>query len=199
MFGHYLHVALWRDHQLCGERGDRSGRHGAVRPTLMASVPRLYEKMYATCAGAQVRTGSLVRRRMFFWAKRVGEDVVELRLDGRPIPRALRRSISLADKLVFTKLRARTGGRIRFFISGGAPLSADIARFFHAAGMPDTGRLRTHGDISRHRGQHVPEPAAGNRWPADPRRGSADRARWRDSHARASRHERLLQQAGGHG
>ncbi|HJR17832.1 MAG TPA: long-chain fatty acid--CoA ligase, partial [Gemmatimonadales bacterium] len=105
------------------------------RPTLMASVPRLYEKIYGRVLEA-VRAGSGLKRRIFFWGKRVGESVVDLRLSNRPLSPTLGAQFRLADRLVFAKLRARTGGRIRFFISGGAPLSADIARFFHAAGMP---------------------------------------------------------------
>jgi long-chain acyl-CoA synthetase len=66
----------------------------------------------------------------------VGEKAVDLRLAGRPLSPALRAQLWVADRLIFSKLRARTGGRLRFFISGGAPLSADIAKFFHAAGMP---------------------------------------------------------------
>jgi long-chain acyl-CoA synthetase len=105
------------------------------RPTLMASVPRLYEKIYGRVLDA-VRAGPASKRRLFFWGKRVGEQAVELRLANRRLPPALAAQLWLADRLVFSKLRARTGGRIRFFISGGAPLSADIAKFFHAAGMP---------------------------------------------------------------
>jgi long-chain acyl-CoA synthetase len=105
------------------------------RPTLMASVPRLYEKIYSRVLDA-VRAGSGLKRWLFFWGKRVGETVVDLRLANRPLSPALRAQFFVADRLVFAKLRARTGGRLRFFISGGAPLSADIARFFHAAGMP---------------------------------------------------------------
>ncbi len=105
------------------------------RPTLMAAVPRLYEKIYGRVLDA-VRAGSAMKRRLFFWGKRVGEAAVELRLAGRGLSPALAAQLWVADRLVFAKLRARTGGRIRFFISGGAPLSADIAKFFHAAGMP---------------------------------------------------------------
>jgi long-chain acyl-CoA synthetase len=105
------------------------------RPMLMASVPRLYEKIYGRVLDT-VRKGSPLRQRLFFWGKQVGERAVEVRLAGRRLSPALAAQLWLADRLVFRKLRARTGGRIRFFISGGAPLSADIAKFFHAAGMP---------------------------------------------------------------
>ena len=105
------------------------------RPTLMASVPRLYEKIYGRVLDA-VRAGSAIKRGLFLWGKRVGEAAVDRRLAGRGLSPALAAQLWVADRLVFAKLRARTGGRIRFFISGGAPLSADIAKFFHAAGMP---------------------------------------------------------------
>jgi long-chain acyl-CoA synthetase len=105
------------------------------RPTMMASVPRLYEKIYARVLDS-VRASPAPRRRIFAWARRVGEEWVERTLAGAPIPATLAFQRRLADRLVFAKLRARTGGRIRFFISGGAPLSPEIAKFFFAAGMP---------------------------------------------------------------
>ena len=105
------------------------------RPTMMASVPRLYEKIYARVLDS-VRASPAPRRRIFAWARRVGEEWVERTLAGAPIPTTLAFQRRLADRLVFAKLRARTGGRIRFFISGGAPLSPEIAKFFFAAGMP---------------------------------------------------------------
>ena len=105
------------------------------RPTLMASVPRLYEKIYARVHDT-VRTQSPARRQLFAWAKRVGEEWAQRVLDRQPVPPTLALKRRVADRLVFAKLRARTGGRIRFFISGGAPLNPDIARFFFAAGMP---------------------------------------------------------------
>jgi long-chain acyl-CoA synthetase len=105
------------------------------RPTLMASVPRLYEKIYVRVLDS-VRREPAWRQRIFSWSKTVGERWVDAHLSGRPVPSSLRLQQLLADRLVFAKLRKRTGGRIRFFISGGAPLGADIAKFFHAAGMP---------------------------------------------------------------
>jgi long-chain acyl-CoA synthetase len=105
------------------------------RPTLMASVPRLYEKIYSRVL-ERVRNSSSLRQRLFYWGKTVGEAWVDRSLNGKRVPTGLALQHWLADRLVFAKLRARTGGRLRFFISGGAPLPADIARFFHAAGMP---------------------------------------------------------------
>jgi long-chain acyl-CoA synthetase len=105
------------------------------RPTVMASVPRLYEKIYAKVLEG-VMAGPPLRQKIFFWAKRTAERWAELHIAKRPIPGGLAFQKRLADKLVFSKLQARTGGRVRLFASGGAPLSADIARFFYAAGLP---------------------------------------------------------------
>jgi long-chain acyl-CoA synthetase len=106
-----------------------------VRPTIVMSVPRLYEKMYARVMEAAL-SGSALKKRLFLWAKDVGERVVDRRLSGAPVGRALGAQHALASRLVFSKLRARTGGRVRFFFSGGAPLSGKIARFFWAADLP---------------------------------------------------------------
>ena len=102
---------------------------------MMASVPRLYEKIFSRVLDA-VRASPAPRRRIFAWARRVGETWVERTLAGLPVPTMLGLQRHVADRLVFATLRARTGGRIRFFISGGAPLSPEIAKFFFAAGMP---------------------------------------------------------------
>jgi len=106
-----------------------------VRPTIVLSVPRLYEKVYARVL-ENALSGSAVKRKIFFWAKRVGEAWATCTLDGRPVPGWLAFRHRIADRLVFAKLRARTGGRIRFFISGSAPLSPEIAMFFFSAKLP---------------------------------------------------------------
>jgi long-chain acyl-CoA synthetase len=106
-----------------------------VRPTVVAAVPRLYEKMYARALEAAVH-GSPLTRRIFFWAKSAGERWTERTLGRAPIPATLSIEHGLADLLVFRRIRRRLGGRIRYFISGGAPLSAEIARFFYGAGIP---------------------------------------------------------------
>jgi long-chain acyl-CoA synthetase len=107
----------------------------ARRPTVMASVPRLYEKIFERVLES-VRASSAPRRRAFEWSRRIGEEWADRTISGKRIPAGLRLQRALADRLVFAKLRARTGGRIRLFISGGAPLSPKIARFFYAAGLP---------------------------------------------------------------
>jgi long-chain acyl-CoA synthetase len=99
-----------------------------VRPHVVVAVPRVFEKIFTKVMGA---TG--IRKMLVMWAKRVGEAAVEQRMAGRG-PGTFQQK--LADRLVFSKLRARTGGQIKMFISGSAPLSADIARFFWAAGLP---------------------------------------------------------------
>jgi long-chain acyl-CoA synthetase len=106
-----------------------------VKPTVVLSVPRLYEKVYARVL-ENALSGSAIKRTIFFWAKRVGEQWATQSLAELPVPRGLAIKKKVADRLVFAKLRARTGGRIRFFVSGAAPLSADIAKFFYSAGLP---------------------------------------------------------------
>jgi long-chain acyl-CoA synthetase len=106
-----------------------------VRPTIVLSVPRLYEKVYARVL-ENALSGSALKRKIFFWAKKAGDDWATLKLDQRPIPGGLAFKHRIADRLVFSKLRGRTGGRIRFFISGSAPLSPEIAKFFFSAGLP---------------------------------------------------------------
>ncbi len=106
-----------------------------VRPTSVVAVPRLYEKVYARVL-ENALTGSALKRRLFLWAKRTGEAWTAYRLSGLPVPVGLQLKRAIADRLVFSKLRARTGGRVRLFLSGGAPLSAEIAKFFYGAGLP---------------------------------------------------------------
>ena len=105
-----------------------------VRPHIMVSVPRVFEKIY-TKVMDQVLSSPALRRKIFFWALRVGKAYGALKLDRKPVGRGLRIRRAIAAKLVFSKIIARTGGRVRFFVSGGAPLSKDIAEFFYAIGL----------------------------------------------------------------
>ncbi|HKZ32991.1 MAG TPA: long-chain fatty acid--CoA ligase [Vicinamibacteria bacterium] len=105
-----------------------------VRPHIMCSVPRLYEKMFAR-VNEKVARDTAARQALFRWAFAVGRDGFEARLARREPGLVLRAKLALADRLVFSKIRARAGGRLQLFISGGAPLAGEIARFFGAAGM----------------------------------------------------------------
>ncbi len=102
-----------------------------VRPTLFPSVPRVFEKIHtAVVTGFEEQTG--LRRSIVDWALGVGRQVSQLRQAKQPVPAALAFKHSLADKLVYSKVKQRLGGRLRVANAGGAPLSRDIAEFFHA-------------------------------------------------------------------
>ena len=105
-----------------------------VRPTLVLSVPRLYEKMYARVL-ENALAGGAVKQRIFFWARKVAEQWADVTLAGGEPAGLLALKYRIAQKLVFSKLQARTGGRLRYFVSGGAPLAPEINKFFYAAGL----------------------------------------------------------------
>ncbi len=104
-----------------------------VRPTIFPSVPRVFEKVYAKVK-SDVEV-SPVKKKIFDWALRVGSEVGKLKIRKEKIPWSLSVQYALAHKLVFSKLHKRLGGRIRYFVSGGAPLPKDIAEFFWSAGL----------------------------------------------------------------
>lgn len=101
-----------------------------VRPTVVASVPRFYEKVYNAVMEAEG-----LKKKLIQWAREVGEAWAEERLAGREPSGVLKLVYRIADVLVFRKIRAAMGGRIRYFVSGGAPLAPDINRFFFSAGI----------------------------------------------------------------
>lgn len=103
-----------------------------VRPTIQVAVPRVYEKVFNGVKEAA--TG--VKAHILKWAVGVGNRWADETLAGRNPGALLGLQYGLADKLVFSKLRERIGGRVRFFVSGSAPLATDINRFFYAAGLP---------------------------------------------------------------
>ncbi|MEK7483259.1 MAG: long-chain fatty acid--CoA ligase [Planctomycetota bacterium] len=105
-----------------------------VKPTFMFSVPRLYEKMYARMK-EKIEAGSGPTKKIFSWATKIGKTVFDLQERQRPLSFLLKRKKALADRFVFRKIRERTGGALRYFISGGAPLNPRIAEFFDYAGI----------------------------------------------------------------
>jgi long-chain acyl-CoA synthetase len=105
-----------------------------VKPHIMVGVPRVFEKIYSKVIDT-VLAGSGLKRKIFFWALKVGREYGRRKLTGLSMPGWLKFRRGLAHKLVFSKIVAKTGGRIRFFVSGGAPLSKDIAEFFYAMGL----------------------------------------------------------------
>jgi long-chain acyl-CoA synthetase len=105
-----------------------------TRPHFICSVPRVFEKVYAGVL-ANAQAGSGLKRKIFDWAVAVGRDVSRHQQRGQPVPAGLELKRKIAHKLVFSKLHARLGGRLQWAVSGGAPLSRDIAEFFHAAGI----------------------------------------------------------------
>jgi long-chain acyl-CoA synthetase len=105
-----------------------------VRPTVMCSVPRLYEKMYARI-NEKVASDPPARQKIFRWAIGVGREVFKAQLEKRSPGPLLSLKSAVANKLVFSKVKDRVGGRLRVFVSGGAPLAREIAEFFGAAGL----------------------------------------------------------------
>jgi long-chain acyl-CoA synthetase len=105
-----------------------------VRPHIMVCVPRVLEKIYSKVMDNVLRSSAL-KRKIFFWGVKVGREYAKRKLSGQPIPGFLQFKKNLAHKLVYSKILEKTGGRVRFFVSGAAPLSKDIAEFFYAMGL----------------------------------------------------------------
>jgi long-chain acyl-CoA synthetase len=105
------------------------------RPHLVPAVPRIYEKLYGRIQGAR-ESGGALRRALFDWAVGVGRARSRHEQEGRPVPTLLQWQHGLAHRLVFSRIHQLLGGNIRYMTSGGAPLSREIAEFFHAVGIP---------------------------------------------------------------
>ncbi|MEO6777634.1 MAG: long-chain fatty acid--CoA ligase [Kofleriaceae bacterium] len=105
-----------------------------VRPTLVAAVPRIFEKVYNRII-EKSKQGSPLKQKIFAWAIDVGKQASRLRQHGKEPSGLLALQLKLADRLVFDKIKQTFGGRVRYFISGSAPLSREIAEFFHACGI----------------------------------------------------------------
>ena len=106
-----------------------------IRPTFMAGVPRIFEKIY-TSANNRAQDGGALKRRVYAWAVDTSADIKEARRSGQRSGRLASLELALTDRLVFNQVTALTGGRIRYFVCGSAALDREVARWFDAAGMP---------------------------------------------------------------
>ncbi|HEY9225161.1 MAG TPA: long-chain fatty acid--CoA ligase, partial [Gemmatimonadaceae bacterium] len=134
MAGHYLMLATGTSIAYAESVDTVPLNLAEVRPTLVLSVPRLYEKMYARVLENALAGGG-AKKRIFFWARGVADRWADVKLAGGEPRGLLALQYKIAQKLVFSKLQARTGGRLRYFVSGGAPLAPEINKFFYAAGL----------------------------------------------------------------
>ena len=134
MAGHYLMLATGTSIAYAESIDTVPINMQEVRPTLVLSVPRLYEKMYARVLENALAGGG-AKTQIFFWARKVADRWADVKLAGGTPKGLLALQYGLAQKLVFSKLQARTGGHLRYFVSGGAPLAAEINKFFYAAGL----------------------------------------------------------------
>jgi long-chain acyl-CoA synthetase len=107
----------------------------SVRPTMLPAVPRVYEKIHANVLAEMERPGG-ARTKIALWAVRVGSRAGRLRRAGRRVPPLLALEERVADRLVFSQVKERLGGRLRLGISGAAPLGPDVLEFFHSLGIP---------------------------------------------------------------
>jgi len=110
------------------------GNLAVVKPTIMSAVPRIFEKVYNKIVES-AQHGSAIKQRIFHWAIAAGKAGSRLRQQGKQPSGLLALQLRIADRLVFSKIRAQFGGRVRYFVSGSAPLSREIAEFFHACGI----------------------------------------------------------------
>ncbi|HEY2830428.1 MAG TPA: long-chain fatty acid--CoA ligase [Thermoanaerobaculia bacterium] len=105
-----------------------------VKPDVFAAVPRLFEKMRARILDT-VAAGSSGKQKIFAWALKIAEERLPYRIENKAMPAGLKIRSAIADKLVFRKILGRLGGRVKFVLSGGAPLSPELAAFFIGAGL----------------------------------------------------------------
>ena len=134
MAGHYLMLAVGASIAYAESIDTVAANLLEVRPTFLLSVPRLYEKFHARVV-ENAMSGGAVKKRIFLWAQGVAQRWTECTLAGKPAGPALTAQLALARRLVFSKIRQRMGGRLRVFVSGGAPLPVEINKFFYGAGL----------------------------------------------------------------
>lgn len=106
-----------------------------IKPTFLLAPPRVWERMYANICN-ELRKRPAIARKVFYAALGLGMQAHRYRVAGKPVPAWIARALKIADKVVFSKVRERLGGRIRVAASGAAPLGKDLSEFFAAIGLP---------------------------------------------------------------
>ena len=134
MAGHYLMFSVGASICYAESIEALMTNFSEVRPTIVFSVPRIYEKVYAGAQETAISAGGL-KKHIFFWARAVADRWADVRLAGQTPDPWLAARYALAQRLVFSKVRARVGGRVRYFVSGGAPLAPEINKFFYSIGL----------------------------------------------------------------
>src|SRR6202790_3873826 len=106
-----------------------------IRPTFLLAPPRVWERIFAS-VNAEIKKKSAVAKKLFHGAVGLGAEDSRLREEGKPVPRWMQTALKLSHRLVFSKIHARLGGRLRIVASGAAPLGKELARFYSALGLP---------------------------------------------------------------
>jgi long-chain acyl-CoA synthetase len=126
-----LGVTVWFSESLAKLPGEMK----TIRPTFLLAPPRVWERIFAS-VNAEIKKKSAVARKLFHGAVGLGAEVSRLREEGKPVPKWMKTSLKIAHRLVFSKVHARLGGRLRIVASGAAPLGKELARFYSAIGLP---------------------------------------------------------------
>jgi len=126
-----LGVAVWFSESLAKLPTEMK----TIRPTFLLAPPRVWERIFAS-VNAEIKKKSAIARKLFHGAVGLGSEVSRLREEGKPVPKWMQASLKVAHRLVFSKVHARLGGRLRIVASGAAPLGKDLARFYSAIGLP---------------------------------------------------------------
>jgi long-chain acyl-CoA synthetase len=106
-----------------------------IRPTFLLAPPRVWERIFAS-VNAEIKKKSAIAKKLFHGSVGLGAEVSRLREEGKPVPKWMQTSLKVAHRLVFSKIHARLGGRLRIVCSGAAPLGKELARFYSAIGLP---------------------------------------------------------------